>query len=417
MIRINGVLMGTEVSPCATMPHMGCNCEIKKRLSRLARESQGEPVYLDYNATTPTDPILLRELDRVLRKNWGNPASLHIMGGEADLLVEESKATAARSFNKEEDSFQFCSSGCEGIHGILAGTEVKDRHLITTVADHSVLTQSAGHLFRNNHTLLRINPEGKIDREHLKRILNRQNGKCGLFYSPVNHETGAVQDCKAIFSLAAEKGVLVFIDAVQAAYRLKPQEWAPYCHGFVLSGHKFHAPKGIALVQINRDIVLTPFRFGGEEQGDLFPGTSNIPGIHLIGKGLELLEKNREEESRILSHLTSEGENILKTCRTEIIRESPADSVPGVLCLSLPDLKDLENFFLHLGERRICISRFSACTGDIQGESGVLKAMGVPSERSSRSIRISFGRFSKRQDFFALKEAIDSFFHSPADRD
>ena len=375
----------------------------------MAREFQGDPVYLDYNATTPTDPSLLGELDRVLRREWGNPASIHIMGGEASLKEDAARATAARYFGKPQESFLFCSSGCEGISGILSGTEAKHRRLITTVADHSVLTQSAQKLFPGRHLLAGIDGNGKIRIDGIASYLNAYPGECCLFYSPVNHETGARQDGAALFNLAREKNALVFIDGVQAAYRLEPEEWAPYCHGLVISGHKFHVPKGIALVQLDEGVKREPCRFGGVDEENLFPGTANVPGITLLGKGLELMERNRAVNGKILRNLTAEGESIIKSCRTPVIRESPPDAVPGILCLSLPELGDMEKFFLHLGERRLCLSRFSACTGSVEGESEVLRSMGVPAERSTKSLRLSFGRFSKRQDFFALKEAIDSY--------
>ncbi len=387
---------------------MGCNCEIKKRLSLMAREFRGEPVYLDYNATTPTDPALLGDMDRLLRREWGNSSSLHLKGGEAYLRETETRQTASRLFGKGEDTFQFCSSGCEGISGLLAGTEARDRILITTEADHSVLVQTAGTQYREKHRFIPIDGQGRIDSPWLEGLLEKEGPAC-LFYSPVNHETGARQNCKALYEAAQRRGALVFIDAVQAAYRLRPEEWAPYCHGFVISGHKFHVPKGIAMVHVREDIEIFPFRMGGGNGSSLFPGTANTPGIALLGKGLELLDRDRTVNERILENLTREGESILAGCRTEIIRESPSDSVPGILCFSLPELRDWEKFFLHLGERRICLSRFSACTGKVEGESAVLNAMGVPSARSSRSLRVSFGRFSKRQDFFALKEAIDSY--------
>ena len=390
---------------------MGCNCEIKKRLSLMARDFLGDPVYLDYNATTPPDPGLLGELDRILRKEWGNSSSLHIKGGEAFLREEETRETASRFFGKEEDSFQFCSSGCEGISGLLAGTDARNRILVTTAADHSVLVKSAEALYARSHRFVPLNGAGKIDPEELDRILEKAGPAC-LFYSPVNHETGARQDCQALFDRGTRHGALVFIDAVQAAYRLRPEEWAPWCHGFVISGHKLHVPKGIAMVQLDKSIPITPFRTGGAEENALFPGTANTPGIALLGKGLELMERDRAVNARILANLTAEGESILAGCRTKIIRESPPDSVAGVLCLSLPRLGDWENFFLHLGKRRICVSRFSACTGKVEGESAVLKAMGVPEARSTHSLRISFGRFTRRQDFFALKEAIDSYVQS-----
>jgi cysteine desulfurase len=387
---------------------MGCNCDIKKRMAQMARDFQGDPVYLDYNATTPVDTRLLGDLDRIMRRQWGNPSSLHIMGGEAALWINKTLERASVYFDKPSDSFQFCSSGCEGISGILNSLALESKHMITTVAEHSVLLQSAPKLFPQNHTFLEIDSQGKFSLDKLDETL-KSNPGAFLFYSPVNHETGAVQNIKEIFKLVVKRRGLVLLDAVQACSRLFPQEWAPYAHGFVISGHKFHVPKGIGMIQYDRSVKLKPTRFGGSDNASLFPGTANIPGIALIGRGLEFLGQDSRLNQKILENLTKEAESILKGAKREIIRESPPDSVPGILCISLPTLDEMENFFLHLAERRICISRFSACTGNVMEKSAILTAMGVPANRAARSLRLSFGKFTKRQDFFALREAINSY--------
>lgn len=385
---------------------------MKRRMAVLAAETRGDPVYLDYNATTPVDPRLLGDLDRLTRRQWGNSASLHIMGGEAFHLEEQARRQASSFFSKEEDSFQFCSSGCEGIGTILSSLAREGKHLITTAGEHSVLIGTAQREFKGRHTLLGIDGRGKMDLDRLNRALDARGAGSDpgavLFYSPVNHETGAVQPVREIWEITRRRSVPVILDGVQAAIRLDPRDWAPYCQGFVVSGHKFHVPKGIALVQLDKTLNIRPSRFGGEDKDALFPGTANTPGISLLGRGLELMEQGGRTQRRILANLTIEGERILMGCRREIIRESPEDSVPGVLCFSLPGWDSMEKLFLHLGERRICVSRFSACTGSVEGESAVLKAMGVPARRASRSLRVSFGRFTTRKDFFALKSALES---------
>ena len=232
--------------------------------------------------------------------------------------------------------------------------------------------------------------------------------------SPVNHETGSIQPVKQLAEAAAACGVLVVLDGVQAAARLDPREWVPFADIFCISGHKLYAPKGTALLWKKPSLRINPLRFGGGQEGGLFPGTENIPGAAALAEALKIMKKKQTEELRMLKSLDSDGIAILEKSGLRFRIESPAAHAPGVLCISLDDCPDIEKLIFGLNQKNICISRFSACTENIDGNSKILTAMGVPAKRAAASIRISTGRFSCRDDYFKLAKALRALAGSSA---
>ncbi len=229
-------------------------------------------------------------------------------------------------------------------------------------------------------------------------------------YSPVNHETGGIQPVKEIYSRIADAGGIVFADAVQAVPRLPLEEWIDYCDMFAMSSHKIYAPKGTGLLYKPDSIQMKPVRDGGKQENGFFPGTENTPGIAAMSEAFTQLKKNCDSEYKRLKILTSEGLSILTSLPHNIILESPSLRVPGVLCISLPDIYDIEDFISFLIFNNICLSRFSACSDNIKGKSQVLTAMGRNEERASKSLRLSLGLYSKREDFYRLAEGIKYYF-------
>lgn len=412
---------------------MACNCGYRKRIREAKTGFDTKrTVYLDYNATTPVDPRVLGEFEKICRRLWANPSSLH--SGGASIAEEIEGYTdsinayfSGQSSPQRPGRFYFCSSGSEAIHAGITGlsrvlSKHHYRHIITTEIEHGAVGKpcrifGAHPALNKLHgskpvSVLPVDENGIVDLEKLRGTL----ASCGpalLVYSPVNHETGGIQPVDTIYSLAKQYDCLVFLDAVQACPRLAPSEWAGDCDAFAVSGHKLYAPKGIAGIYIREGIPVKPFRFGGEQQDGIFPGTENTPGIAALSRAFGLLAENFSEEQRRLSTLTGDGTEILHGAGIEFIIESPGGggagisrSVPGVLCLSFPWITDMEEVMFGLDSERICVSRFSACTSRITGPSPVLRAMGRPRRRSETSIRISLGRYSKRDDFFRLSKVL-----------
>jgi cysteine desulfurase len=389
---------------------MACNCRFRKTIRNANVAFVPErTIYLDNNATTRVDPSVLGAFDAVCRREWGNPSSLTSCGTQIFDQVEEHRKSIASSFGCREDGIHFCSSGSEAIHAALLGLHLRepDRAIVTTIVEHSAVYQPARHLKASGRdvTFLPVNSEGVIDTVALENTLARYN-RSMLVYSPVHHETGAIQPIRAIAASARKHDCIIILDAVQAAARLLPEMWSSYCDMFALSGHKLYAPKGIALLYKRPGLRIRPTRFGGHQEDGLFPGTENTPGIAALASAIVIHKKVFHEESMRLSVLADEFLLKLEQMQVTYHLESPADRAPGVLCISLPGYNDMEKLVFGLNNMNICISRFSACTARINGPSRVLSAMGRSLKRSSTSLRISCGRFNRREDLDTLARAI-----------
>ena len=367
---------------------------------------------MDYNATTPVDPAVMGAFDRMCRRDWANPSSLHTAGIKAWEEIEQCRGNIGDYFQCDPAGIRFCSSGSEALHaglfGVLARRPV--RTLITTKTEHAAIKHPA-RIFRlsgGRVVQLDVDSGGVLDRDQLVREL-RENGRALLVISPVNHETGARQPVKEIAALARSAGCLVFFDAVQAAARMTRNEWAPHCDMWAVSGHKLCAPKGTALLWLRKGIRLLLFRRGGYQEAGLFPGTVNAPGIGALSAAVDLLRSDHAAELRRLKTLAEEGLAILGKAGFSIELESPPNAAPGVLCFSLPRVDNIEELLFHLARNHICVSRFSACSSRVSGPSQILRAMGRSRRRASTSIRLSLGRWSKRDDFFRLAASIKSY--------
>ncbi|HOV65258.1 MAG TPA: aminotransferase class V-fold PLP-dependent enzyme, partial [Spirochaetia bacterium] len=157
------------------------------------------------------------------------------------------------------------------------------------------------------------------------------------------------------------------------------------------------------------DERLKPFRFGGTQENGLFPGTENLPGIIALAAALELLASRQLEDEQVLSSLDTDGRRILDTGGFPYIWESPREKASGVFCISLPWVADMEELLFYLNTKHVFVSRFSACTGRVDGPSRVLCAMGRPFDRATRSLRVSLGRESTRKDLFTFGSVLKEY--------
>jgi cysteine desulfurase len=392
---------------------MGCNCRFRKTVRQSGVAFVPErTMYLDNNATTPVDPRVLGAMDGLCRREWGNPSSLTSCGTQAFDVIEEARKTVAGWLGLDQDGIHFCSSGSEAIHAGLFGTHLRDksRTIITTAVEHSAVYHPLRHLRAagNNVVTLPVDDNGAVRMDSLQRALEAAPSSF-LLYSPVNHETGAIQPVTEIYRLSRRYDCIVMLDAVQALARLTPGDWAPYCDLLAASGHKVYAPKGIAFLWKKNNVKLRPFRFGGHQEDGLFPGTENSPGIAAMAAAVRLLSEEFHNDEKRLSVLIREGLAALDAAGVTYELESPDNRVAGVACISLPWVKDMEKLSLDLNRSRICISRFSACSARITGPSRILSAMGRTQTRSMTSLRIALGRFNKREDLYLLAKNLAQF--------
>ena len=392
---------------------MSCRCGYRKQLLEKRNSHNFKTsTYLDYNASAPLDPAVIGAFEKNCREDWSNPASLHSGGIQAWKKIEEARAALAEYFRwPSAESVFFCSGGTEGLRTLIDGFAVGAglRPIITTASDHAsvyrplrILRMSG----RRDIRIIGVDSSGKVVPEELEEAASGQ-GPGILIYSPVNHETGAIQDTALLYKTVKSRGGLVFLDAVQAAARLKPSLWAPFCDGFVISGHKIYAPKGTGALLLKPGVKLPRGPNLLPAAQVFFPGTPNSPGIAALAQAVRLLDPDKE--GVYLRALIKDLFFLLEKAGIDYKVFSPKDSAPGVACLRIPDIQNMEGFFSFLQDRDICLSRFSACTGRISGSSRVLASMGFSPEDCRTSLRLSLGRFSKRKDLITFITAAEDF--------
>lgn len=389
---------------------MSCNCRHLQKLKE-ARVSIDEPtaVYLDYNASCPPDSAVLAHYQNTAMKIWAHPDSPHLAGQKALDHMEELRNRWKRLSSMEDGNIQFCRGSTDALSLLLRNIRIPPKAVVTGCCEHNtVIEQSIAYCKKQKIPFIQIpvNGEGSIDPDKLRSDL-KENPESLFIYSPVNHETGALQDCSRLWDICVENEARVFLDAPQAVARLQSDHWMPYSHGYSLSGQKIYGLKGTGVCVLKPELELCDDQTGNA-------GTPDIPAASALTRAMELYRKDLPELQHYWKILCKEGIQILSAADFELLVLSPEKSAPGILCISVPDLlkcsKTMEDLFYHLNREGIFLSRFSACTGSVNGNSRILEQMGFNSELTSSSLRISLGRKSKRDDFFRLKKALTTFF-------
>ncbi len=395
---------------------MLCRCKHMSQLEKkLSKSSLGKPVYLDYCASTPVDVRVLREFERYCTQVWGNPSSIHQAGLTSAKLLENAKITIGKTLATAPERIYFCSSATEAMHAALFGLRSKDTTFISTTIEHSSITRPLQRLKQRGFDVhfIPVDSSGKVQMLELEKRL-QESKKAVFAYSPVNHEVGSIQLCDEIYRLKQKYPLTVVIDGVQAITRLNPYLWIRNADFVTLSSHKFYSPKGTGILAVrDNNIKLRPFRYGGKQEGGLFPGTENVPNIAATARALELLVREFDELSTIERTLTNEGIGILQKEIDGVVINTPQDNcATGIINISLPQLKNIKDVVMSLSYEGICVSRFSACNGKLSGTSEILLAMERSRRVASTSLRISIGRFSSRDDFYRLARILKQILQS-----
>ena len=384
---------------------MACPCRVQKKLiqSRYLHDRDKE-IYLDYNATTKPDRELLAAYQNLSLKTWGHPLSPHGAGSEAYKLSESAYEILKKCFPSKNGRYLYFSSGTDALYkgisllkGHLSNNQTEEyKFHISTLSHPSAF--AALNFNQIPYSTIPVDSRGRMILSQIEKDL-----KPVILYPAVNHETGGIEDIVKIHAFARERKGIVFMDAVQAFPRLEEPQWLPYCDLFCLSGHKFHTPKGMALLGIESPDVGIP---------------ENIMGIHdgivkyILARGIQKHQEERVEINRRLSIQEKECLYFWKKAGMPFILESPEQRVPGVLNISINADIDMEDLFLYLANHNVCISRFCACTGSVTGESRILTHMSRNSEQASRSLRLSGGGGTNSADWLRVGKIINDYLKS-----
>ncbi len=356
-------------------------------------------VYLDNAASTPTDPVVKREMTRVM-DIYGNPSSFNNSGREARKLLEESRLKIARFIGAKPEEIILTSSGSEAnnmaVFG-LAGMNLKPAEIITTPIEHPSVLESLKSLSNKGWkiTYLKVDKDGFIDLNELKSKLNSEVKLVSIIYA--NNEIGTIQPIRKAAEIVKNFGNIYFhVDSCQATEYLEMNVNNLGVDLMTFNGSKIYGPKGIGVLYKKRGIKLSPIIYGGSQEHGLRAGTENLPAIAGLAKSLSLINKKESvRASKLRDYFLNEIKRIIPEAR--INGPSGNGRLPNNINISVRALAS-ENLLLELDKYGISASSGSACTSHSVEPSHVLKAIGVESKYLNGALRFSLGRNTTKKD-------------------
>ena len=354
-------------------------------------------IYLDNNATTPMATEVLEAMLPYFREHFGNASSAHVLGRRPEGALVQAREQLAALFGCQSAELVFNSGGTEGLNhafrGVFEAFPAK-RHFVITAVEHPSILALADWLRRQGAEVTSIGGdlEGRLDLAQLKAALRSDTALVSVMAA--NNETGVIFPLEDVAAIVKEQGILLHVDAVQAAGKM-PFDVARLGLDLAnISAHKFGGPKGAGALFIRRGLRLKPFMVGGHQERDRRGGTENVPGIVGMGMAAERARNhamNHAMDTDEVRHWRDRLEHsLLSSVPGMRVNGSGAERLANTSLLSFKDIEG-EALLLKLNEQGICVSTGSACTTGQKEPSHVLRAMGVPAEYARGTIRISLG--------------------------
>jgi len=361
-------------------------------------------IYLDNNATTQVDEKVLEVMLPYLKNEYANPSSMYDFAKNPANAIREARVQVADFIGaKSENEVYFTSCGSESantaIKGVLACNKEK-RHIITTKLEHPCVLNTYKTFEKQGYKVdyISVNSQGELNIDELKEKVTKDTALVSVMWA--NNEIGVINPVEKIAEIVKEKSpeTLFFTDAVQAGGKIPVDVKDTKIDLLGLSGHKFHAPKGIGVLYVKSSARIAPLINGGHQEQGLRPGTENVPYIVGIGKAAELAMDNMDYEFKEVKRLRDRLEKgILKNVFNARLNSPLDNRVPNTTNIGFEYVEG-ELILLHLSDCGICASSGSACTSGSLEPSHVLRAMGIPFTALHGSIRFSLSRFNTEKE-------------------
>jgi cysteine desulfurase len=382
------------------------------------------PIYLDYNATTPIDPAVVDAMLPYLREHFGNPSSAHVLGKYTHDAVERARTQVAGLIGAKPDEIVFTSGGTEasnhalkgsvfarmgggvtGFFGRLLGRTIQNAHLVISAVEHPATAQPAEFLRKLGCglTVVDVDRQGWVDPDAVAKALRPETVIVSVMHS--NNEVGTLMPIQKIAKIAKERGVLTHTDVAQSLGKVPIDVNELGVDLLTVAGHKVYAPKGVGVLYVRDGVRLEPFMHGAGHEGGRRAGTENVPYAVALGKACEIARaslpaataKLKALRDRLWDRLRAElGERV-------VLNGHPEQRLPNTLNV---------NFVGHVGADflttvpRIAASTGSACHEGKVSQSPVLCAMGVPPEIGKGAVRLTVGRFTTEAEIDEAAEVL-----------
>ena len=366
-----------------------------------------ETVYLDNSSTTKPCETSIEFTVDALKNYWGNPSSLHLLGIEAEEKLTDTRKAVSSVLRVRPDEIFFTGSGTEANNTAIFGAAYRgakrSKRIVTTQIEHSSVLQSVKRLEAEGFEVIKLKPDesGKIREEDIKAAITPDTILVSIML--VNNETGAIQNIKTAAETIKKTSsiALLHCDAVQAFGKMPVLPQKLGVDLLTASAHKIHGPKGVGILYIKKGIHINPLILGGGQEVGMRSGTEAVPLIYGMCGAIKSLP-NTETQLAFQKELWDYAKQ--KLLSTGLIKiNSPDDCLPYIINISVLGYRS-ETLLHFLESEGIYVSSGSACS---KGEgSYVLTAQGLDRKRVDSALRISFSRYSKKQDVDRLCEAL-----------
>ncbi len=375
-----------------------------------------EPIYLDYNATTPIDPQVAEAMLPYIHQQYGNPSSGHPLGVASREAVDNARGQLAAMLQCTTGEVIFTSGGTESnnhaIKGVAEAYRHKGNHIITSSVEHPAVLEVCRYLEGKGCevTYLPVDEYGMVDPQTVEDAIKSNTILISIMHA--NNEVGTIEPIPAISEIARRKNILLHADCAQSVGKISVSVEELGVDLLSIAGHKVYAPKGIGALYIRDGVQLEKLMHGASHEMGWRAGTENVIEIVGLGRACELISQNFAEYHQHMRELrdllqTGIGERFADVR----INGHPEKRLPNTLSASF---RGKEANTMLAAMDRVCASAGAACHSDRVEVSSVLEAMAVPMEYAMGTLRFSIGRFTTAEEIDAALDEISKVVeHTP----
>jgi len=359
-------------------------------------------IYLDYAATTPTHPDVVKAMLPYFTEKFGNPSAIYACAQETKAAIEDARSKVAQLLGARDEEIVFTSGGTEANNFAIKGTAYankrKGNHIITNVIEHHAVLETCHFLEKMGYqlTILPVDSYGMVSPDDVRNAITPKTILITIMMA--NNEIGTIQPIAEISKIAREAGVYLHTDAVQTACHLPINVDELGVDMLSMSAHKFYGPKGVGALYIRKGTRLVSFMHGGGQERNRRASTENVPGIVGMGKAVELAMDEMDTEAKRITRLR---DKLIKGLFDRIdplrLNGHPQKRLPNNVNISIAFVEG-EAICLNLDVEGICASTGSACSSGSLEPSHVMLALKLPPEEMRSSIRFSLGKWTTDEE-------------------
>jgi cysteine desulfurase len=367
-------------------------------------------IYLDYAATTPTDPEVVKAMLPYFSDRFGNPSGIYSFGREGKAAIEEAREKIAVLLGANREEIVFTSGGTESdnfaLKGVAYANQDKGNHIITSSIEHHAVIEPSKFLEKRGFRVsyLPVDKEGLVNPGDVKKAITDKTILISVMQA--NNEIGTIEPIREIGKIAREKEICFHTDSVQSFGCLPLNVDDLNVDLLSISGHKLYGPKGVGALYVRKGTRITSFMHGGDQERRRRASTENVPAIVGFGKAVEIAGKKMDEEAKKLVLLRGKlMKGIFEKIKHVRLNGHPLKRLPNNVNVSI-EFVEGESLLLNLDLEGIAASTGSACSSSSMEASHVLLALGLSPEVAHSSLRLTLGRYTREEDIDYVLEVL-----------